>query len=296
MKPVPPNIRTIAAALLVLFLSTRFAAAEVFYVDNRQGSDSFDGGSARPASSRTGPTASISRALELADFGDTIIVARTDVPYYESLSLVGRPHSGFQGLPFTIVGNGAIVDGSRPVKPQAWKPAGRNLWRFVPWRKGFYQLIHDGKPVVEFRPEAAPDSTDDLLAKIPAGQWTAWKGAIYYHATDGQSPALENFRYAHESVGVTLFEAANVQILDLTFRHFRLDGVNAHDRCTAVSLEQVRMVGNGRAGLHVGGSSAVVVRNCEAAGNRMHSALVTELGALKVDESKLDRPPTVPRD
>jgi len=264
-------------------------SATIFYVDNRQGSDGFDGRSPRPVSEQTGPTRTIARALKHAEFGDTIIIANTGVPYYEGVSLVGRSHSGFSNRPFTIVGNGAVIDGSRPVQPESWRRVRKGLWRMTPWRKGHFQLILDDKPLPEFRPEKRPDA----LPEIPKGQWMAWKGAIYYQGDEFERPALRPFRYAAHSVGVTLYEVRNVQIVDLNLRHFRLDGVNAHDRAQFVRLENVTTTGNGRSGMAVGGNSAVVIRNSEATGNRLHSVLITELGAVKLEDSKLSQPPTV---
>ena len=277
----------IALVVTTVLLSERTFATD-FHVDNRKGSDAFDGRAAEPTSELTGPTRSIHRAVKLAGPGDTIIVKNTGIPYYESLSLVGRKNSGFPALPFTIRGNGAVIDGSRPVGPKMWRPVGTDLWKLVPWRKGYFQLILKGKPVPEFRPKTRPES----LPKIPAGQWTVWKGAIYYQAVKDDNPALRPFRYAYQSVGITLYEVHSVLVMDLTLKHFRLDGVNAHDRCSGVTLHNVNTTGNGRAGMAVGGVSAIVVRKCAITGNRLHSVLITEKGAVKIEESKLDKPPS----
>lgn len=290
---------TVWPAVLVLLLTAAFvrcAGADVFYVDNLQGNDGFDGRSDHPVGRITGPTKTISRALRLARGGDTIIVANTGTPYYESLSLAGPKSSGYRGLPFTIVGNGAIVDGSRRVPPRAWKRIGANLWRFVPWRKGYFQLLLNDKPVPEFREKVPRTNATGLSAKIPAGQWTVWKGAIYYRTGSRESPAELPFRYAYHSVGATLYDVSNVRLVDLTFRFFRLDGVNAHDRCRSVTLEKIKALGNGRSGIAVGGTSAILIRNCEATGNRLNSLLISERGSAKVEDSKLDRPPTVRKD
>ncbi|MFQ5734899.1 MAG: right-handed parallel beta-helix repeat-containing protein, partial [Planctomycetaceae bacterium] len=152
--------------------------------------------------------------------------------------------------------------------------------------------ILDGKPVPEHRPKAVGDERP----AVPAGHWIVWKGSIYYRAAAGENPRKQAFRYAARSVGVTLYEARDVQVLDLTIRFFRLDGVNAHDRSLRVKVENVKSLANGRSGIAVGGSSAVVVRNCEIKDNRRHSVLLTELGAAKVEDSTLSRPPTVPDD
>jgi Right handed beta helix region len=280
---------TLGAMVLVALAAVSMSCfATDLYVDNLRGSNAFDGRSARPSSDTNGPTKTIGRALKLAQTGDRIVIANNGVPYYEGVSLVGRRNSGFSGLPFAIVGNGAVLDGSRPVGPRMWRLVGTDLWKLVPWRKGHFQLILNDKPVPEFRLLKRPDS----LPAIPVGRWFAWKGAIYYHVAKRQDPAQQPFRYAYQSVGITLYEVRNVYIADLTLKYFRLDGVNAHDRCRQVTLENIKSTGNGRAGIAVGGSSAVVIRKCEINGNRMNSVLITEHGAVKIEESKLDKPPS----
>jgi len=277
-------------AILLLGASAAWPApchATDFFVDNLRGSDAYDGRSALPASDTNGPTKTVTRAMQLAGMGDRIIIANTGVPYYEGISLVGGRHSGYPALPFAIIGNGAVLDGSRPAGPKMWRRVGPDLWKLVPWRKGHFQLIENDKPVPELRLPGRPES----LPTIPVGRWLAWKGAIYYQAAKNDDPPLRNFRYAFHSVGVTLYEVHDVYVADLTLKHFRLDGLNAHDRCRGVTIENIQTTGNGRAGVAVGGTSAVVVRKCEIGGNRTDSVLITEHGAVKIEESKLDKPP-----
>jgi Right handed beta helix region len=282
------------ATLRAMVLFGAMAAASTpclatdLYVDNLRGSDGYDGRSASPVSDVNGPTKTVTRAVQLARAGDRIIIHNTGVAYYEGISLVGGRHSGFPALPFAIVGNGAVLDGSRAVGPRMWRRVGPDLWKLVPWRKGHFQLIENDKPVPEVRLPQRPDS----LPKIPVGRWFAWKGAIYYQAAKNDDPPRRNFRYAFHSVGITLYEVHDVYVADLTLKHFRLDGLNAHDRCRNVTVENLKAIGNGRAGVAVGGTSAVVLRKCEISGNRRNSVLITEHGTVKIEASKLDKPPS----
>ncbi|GAB4151945.1 MAG: hypothetical protein Tsb009_27540 [Planctomycetaceae bacterium] len=275
---------------LCLSMGLQHCSAGILYVDNRQGSDGNDGRASKPAGMGTGPTRTIGKAIALAKQGDTIIVSNTGTPYYESITIAGRRLSGVSGLPFTLIGNGAIVDGSRPVPANAWKNVGGNVWKIRPWRKGHYQLLLNNQPVPEVRPAQRPQSRP----KLAVGQWTAWKGEIFYRSAPLTSPLEKPFRFAYHSVGLTLYNARDVQVMDLTFRGFRLDGVNAHDLCERVTLEKVQMHSNGRAGFTVAGSSAVLMRNCTLEKNRLHSALISELGGVKIENSKLSKPPTLP--
>ncbi|MCH7687838.1 MAG: hypothetical protein IH899_14335, partial [Planctomycetes bacterium] len=206
-----------------LILSAEQSTAGIIYVDNRRGSDAFDGSEPEPIDTRSGPVKSIRRATLLAKPSDTIVLANTGVPYFESISLTGSRHSGIGEIPFRIVGNGSIVDGSRPVPAAAWKRIEENLWKMTPWRKGHYQLLRGFQPIPEHRLDSGADSLDS----IPPGSWSAWRGSIYYRAKPLEQPEQIAFRVAYHSVGLTFYKVQNVEIRDITFRHFRLDGLNA---------------------------------------------------------------------
>ncbi|MFQ5734114.1 MAG: hypothetical protein ACE5KM_19435, partial [Planctomycetaceae bacterium] len=122
------SLALIAASAAVLCASGRPVSADILYVDNMKGNDGFDGRATEAVSNDTGPTLTIRRALQLARTSDTIVIANTGRPYYEGVSVVGRRHSGIVGRPFTIIGNGAVLDGSAAVHPKAWRPAGKDLW------------------------------------------------------------------------------------------------------------------------------------------------------------------------
>ncbi len=275
-------------AAVCLLLAGR-ADARNIYVDNRKGSDVFDGYAREPTDFTTGPTRSIRRALRLARTGDTVILANTGVPYYEPIQLVGSKMSGYRSVPFTLIGNGAIVSGARPIPPRAWRKVGDDLWKVSPYRKGYYQLILGDKKVPE-HPLAPGLKT---LPEIPEGHWSAWRGAMYYRSPPLEEPPEKPFSFAAWDTGLTLFSVRDVRIEDVTFRHFRLDGINAHDLCQRVVLKNVTSLENGRAGLSVNGSSSVFVRDSKLIGNRKHSLLLTELGAAALDKTNIDRPPTV---
>lgn len=262
-------------------------AASTIYVDNRFGNDSFDGASSERVDVQSGPLKTIRRALERARQGDTIVIANRGVPYYESISLSGRHHCGYQESKFTIVGNGAIVSGARLVPVTAWKEVAPDLWRFSPRRKGHYQLILNNQPL----PETPVARGAKMLPKIPAGQWSAWRGAIYFQAARFADPAEQPFAFAAESVGLTLSEVHDVQIVGLSFRYFRLDGVSAHSLCRDVELDKVQSLGNGRAGLFVGGTSAIHATECEFTNNRQYNILIRGRHAIASVVPELAEPP-----
>src|SRR5262245_14341022 len=138
----------IIAALVVLVAIGSTAAARNLYVNNVSGDDLLDGLTSEHIGPSHGPNQTIWRALRSARAGDRIVLAKTEEPYRESISLVGSRHSGHELRPFVIDGNGAILDGSRPVPFDAWQHYRDDIFRFQPERMDFQQLFHNGAPLV----------------------------------------------------------------------------------------------------------------------------------------------------
>ncbi len=276
--------RTAYCAIALWFI-TRAVFGATIYVDNLKGADAFNGKSSEPIDFQAGPVKSIRRAQQLAGTGDTIVLANTGVPYYETVQLVGGRKSGAQRARFRLIGNGAVISGAKLVSATAWKKVGEDLWKITPHRKGHYQLILKDKALPEQQCLSAPKSLPDLKR----GQWCAWRGSIYLHTAPLEEPRELPYAFASLEVGLTLYEVHDVQVVDVTFRHFRLDGINAHDRCTGVLFENVKFVENGRAGLSVGGTSVVVVRNCELMANRKYSVLLSEQALVTLDQTQISQ-------
>lgn len=272
--------------LAILLAAAPGAFATDFYVDNRIGDDLYDGSSPLQVDDRSGPVRTIGRALEFVRPRDIVHVANHGTPYVESLAIVGRR---FQG--FILEGNGAVVSGAKVVPFDAWQMLKNGVWRFTPRRKAFYQLIYQGHAL----PEVACPRDARQPPELPEGHWGAWHGSIYYRVLSG--PAAPNpqsdqpLEFAAEEVGITLFDVEDVIIRNLEFRHFRLDGVNAHDRCRNVVLDHVRLIENGRAGLAVGGSSLVGIKDSEILGNRVTQVLNAEVAQTEILDCKLGPAP-----
>ena len=272
----------------VQFFAIRSMWAAEIHVDNRAGSDAFDGSAIEPQSNGIGPVRTLRRALKLAKAADTVVLVNRGVPYYETLQLVGSQHSGTASTKFSIVGNGAVISGATLVPSRGWRKVGTDLWRLTPLRKGHFQLLQHETPVPEHRYQAGTT----LSGQIPPGHWCVWRGSVYFKTAALEDPRKRRFSLASHDVGLTLFGVHDVRVVDVTFRHFRLDGINAHDLCRNVVIENVKSTGNGRAGLSVGGSSHVVVRNCELVDNRTHSLLISELGGAELLDTQVSEPPT----
>ena len=139
-------MRTLGGFCLVLLLWSMPAVGRDIFVDNTVGNDRFAGRQPRNTSDQSGPVRTIAQALRLAATSDSIVLAKTEQPYHESISLVGARSSGSARQPFTIRGNGAILDGSVPVPPAAWENHAGPVFRFRP-----SQIGQNPTPAVTFQ-------------------------------------------------------------------------------------------------------------------------------------------------
>ena len=283
-----------AVAFAVVMLVTPPASARDFYVDNLLGDDRMDGTASRPQGDRIGPTRSINRALQYVKQGDTLHIENRGVPYFESITLEGRRHSGWEKMPFRVVSNGAVLSGARRVPPVAWVPVGGGVWKFTPDGKGYFLLLKGGRAVPEF----GPLTTVEGLGPLPVGQWSALRGSIYLRLNEAtaESPAETDYEFAYDATGITLIDVHDVRVEGLIVRNFRIDGIHAHDRVQRVYLEQVRLERNGRSGLAVSGTSEVGLTAAELTGNRRAAITLREHGWLETMSVTIDAGDAEPYD
>ncbi len=274
--------------VLTLLAMCSVAHGGQIFVDNIAGDDRSDGTSNKKTSLEVGPVRTLERAMRLARFGDTVIISKTSKPYYGSLSLTGHRHSGSPQVPFRILGNGATLSGARSVPSELWKRHRDNVWSFEPTKKGRYLLLLDGEAVKRFPAQF----TSHYPHGIEEGQFAVCMGRVFYRSPKGEQPGERAFAIAQGTTGVSLFGVRNVIIKDLKVENFRIDGLNAHDLCRNVLVENVTAIANGRAGMTVKGSAELVVRNCRIEQNLEHSVLVQEAGEVDVKETAVDLEPT----
>lgn len=289
MFKTAPRRRRFLYLLTAVLCLPRALSAGTIYVDSRLGNDRRDGSAPNTISEMSGPVRTMQRAVQLARHGDTISIANNGAPYYGSFSLVGERYSGSEVYPFVIEGNGAVLSGAKWISPDSWRPVASDLWRITPIRKGHYQLILGGEAL----PEVAVPRGAEALPLLAPGEWCVWRGAIYLQTERNERPADMDLALADEEVGLTLLDAHDVVVRNVVLEHYRLDGVNAHDRCRNVLLENVVCRQNGRSGLTVAGTSELGAVGCRLEQNRLHSLLIEEKGAAALEECVLDREPTV---
>jgi len=285
---LPPMFVAVRNVVVLVAVAAYFVAgsasveARNVFVDNVAGDDRADGMSPQP-SIEGGPVRTIARALALALTGDHVHLANTGEPYRESISLSGGNHSGFEISPFTLVGNGAVLDGSRPVPADDWEGVRDNLFRFHPPRGSFPLLFLDGRPAVRVPVDAATSR----LPALAEGQWCSHNGFIYFATADGKLPREYPVSFAALPVGITLYHVKNVTVLDLVVQGFYNDGVNAHDGVRNGRLGGLILRGNGRAGLVVAGSSKVSADGCLIGDNGTMQVLVSHYSALSLQLCEL---------
>ena len=251
-------MRSNLLAMVLVLTMTTVCAARDWYVDNVAGDDRKNGSQPNSTSQIDGPVQTIAKALRHASRIDGIILANTGEPYRESISLVGR-HSGIEKAPFTIIGNGAILDGQLPVPDDVWEFYQGEIFKFQPPRlSAAQQLFVNGKPLVK-----GPGPTaDGRLPPLKEMEWRYLDEHIQFRPEANRLPQAYAMTFAAQPVGITLYQVINVQIEDLIVQGFQLDGINAHDSAFNTRLVGITARGNGRSGISIGGASRVTLEAC----------------------------------
>ena len=240
------------------------------FVNNQTGDDRRDGLGPEINGVTGGPLRTISRALRLAVKGDRIVVAATGEPYREMLTLQAGSHSGSPERPFEIQGNGAILDGTVEIPPDAWQPYADDVYRFRPAFPRFTMLFRDGQPL-----ERVVATATSGLPKLKPGQWCVLDQAVYLCLEPGKRIEDSQLTQTGLQVGITLYEVRHVVVEGLVIQGFRQDGINCHDSAFDTTLVGLTCRGNGRSGISVGGACRVTVAAC-LVGNNGQAQVRTE--------------------
>jgi hypothetical protein len=263
-------MRVFASFCIAIALWSTPAAGRDIFVDNRAGDDRFTGQVPHDGTQQNGPVQTITKALRLAVNGDAIVLANTNVPYRETTSLVGSRNSGLPGQPFIIRGNGAILDGSAPVPPEAWQPYCGAVFCFRPPHLAYQQLFLDDRPAVRVFASRTAKAPPELQPR----EWCLLGDQIYFCVEQTKLPSDYRLSYAAQQTGITLFHVDYVAIADLTVQGFQVDGINLFNSARHVSIIAVTCRGDGRSGLTVGGASAADI-DLSLLGNNGESQLLT---------------------
>lgn len=198
----------------------------------------------------------------MAQRGDRIVIADSGQPYREQLTLQAGRHSGRPTRPFTIVGNGATLDGSAAVPDDAWQHVEGNVFRFRPRRTTFQILFLKGKPS-----QQRHVILDEGFPDLQPLEWCLHDRSLYFRVEPDRLPNQYDLSYTSLQVGITIYETRHVVVSDLIIQGFQQDGVNAHDSAFDTTLVGLTCRGNGRSGISVGGASRVKVIACLVGNN-----------------------------
>lgn len=270
-----------AAILVLCLMISGAAAARDIFVNNQTGDDR-RGGTLPEAQGVLGPCRTIGKALRIAGHGDHIVIANTGEPYREGITLQGGRHSGSDVFPFTIVGNGATLDGSVTLAFAAWEYVGGEVFRTRPPYLSSQILLLDDQPAV--RRPAAPGQFPRLAPR----EWCLAGGFLYFRVEPGNLPQSYHLSCCGDQTGITLYDVRDVIVQDLTIKGFWLDGVNCHDNVRRSDLVRITARDNGRSGISVGGASRVRLDTCTAAGNGAAQVRMEGFCRVQMLDNKLD--------
>lgn len=270
--------------LLMLLLSwpAQITRAKEIHVNNVTGND-INRGQQPNYTGDGGPVRTLWKALRLADSGDQVVLANSGQPYRECITLIGSHHSGLLANRFTIIGNGAVLDGSKSIPPHCWEHIVGDVFRFHPPRSSFQQLFIDDRPVTRVLAEPGRSPIGQLQAR----EWSLFEGQIYFRVEPDKSVYQYQLSCCGHPIGITLYRVQQVTIADLTVQGFQLDGVHAHDGVDDCALVGVTCRGNGRSGVAIAGTSKLQLDNCIVGDNGFAQLLTQGTSVTQLLESAI---------
>lgn len=249
------------------------AAAGDFYVDPLRGDDRADGLAAAAAGGH-GPVRTLARGVALVGPGDTLHLAPLDRPYRESLVLHNR--RGEPGRPLVIDGHGATLDGSEPLRPEDWEPAGPDLIRGRPPIDlndavvARYFFLIDGRMERMGRSLKGPKAEWLRPAALAPGQWTYLADEQQFYLRLPRGAAVGDGRVAApiRSSGVAMSgDCRHVVVRNLRLVHVYNDGLNIHGVSRDVLFERCAALECGDDGASAHGDCQITIRGFVSAGN-----------------------------
>ncbi len=212
--------------------------ARALRVDPRSGDDKNDG--------TTAPLKSITRAIRIAQPGDTIHLATAR--YFESADLTNK--HGAPGKPITLDGHGAVLDGSEPVRD--WESLGGGLFRKVKLMPrmddailGRWFFLWDGKMNHMGRTSKGKSAPLKKPADLLADEWTYVKDedAFYLRLAPERSLDTAKIRYPARGSGVVeSIAGSHLTVRNVIATHVYNDGYNIHGAQRDLVFENIAAI------------------------------------------------------
>jgi hypothetical protein len=276
MKTVINKV-TITALFLSFILFTSAIFGRDIFVSSSVGDDNNSGLNEQENGLQGGPVRTIKRGLQLVKQGDRIILDPTK-PYKESITLSGKNVCG-RSLDdsFIIEGRGAILEGTEPIPFDVWQFHKDNIFRFQLTSPNvnltYFHIMKDGKSLK--RIQVAIDSPK--LPKLEPETWCILRGYVYFRTDGKKSPMFNedyNLTYSERKTGVSIIQATNIKINDLTIQGYQIDGIAATNGATNILLDNITCTQNGRSGIAIGGASSIAAGYSRFAENQTTQVLL----------------------
>lgn len=219
----------ILPVILFVFSLCEAAAGRAIHVNPRSGADSAEGSADRPL-------ATIRRAITLARPGDTIFLDPQGSPYGEQILFADK--SGTESEPIVLDGQGAVIDGSVPIRPEEWEPVSDGLYKSTiipqtycykanPAYTGRFFFVWEGKINRMGRSLKGSKTPYKKPQDLVGGEWTyvAEETAFYLRLPDGQSLESAPVRVPKIVSGVQITgNCHHLVIRNVRVRHVINDG------------------------------------------------------------------------
>ena len=232
------------AILFILIIATS-ATAKSVYVNNKTGNDKNAGASPEQA------FATLKKGSSQLRKSDTLIIANTHIPYFESLAL--SRHGGTPENPMVIEGNGAVISGLREIKSGEWKLRKNGVF-FAPYVK------HGAlAPYLIINKKALPRRRN--LQTLTAGSHCWLKEGVYFKPEKGKSISDYIIFGTILSTGFRLSGGSHIICRNLIAEYFSNDGFNIHGNCRGLLFQNIEGRYNGDDGFSIHEDVGAVVYN-----------------------------------
>ncbi|MDR1477613.1 MAG: right-handed parallel beta-helix repeat-containing protein [Planctomycetaceae bacterium] len=257
---------TLVVLFFVYFYGCPMIYGRDIFVNSSLGDDKNSGLSEQSSGAQDGPVQTIKQGLKLVRRGDRLVLDPTK-PYKESITLSGKNVSGQSSdLSFIIEGRGAVLDGMESLPIDVWEFYKDEIFRFRLTLPNvdvtYFHILQGGKPLKRIKVAAGAVK----LPRLEASSWCIFRGYVYFRAETGRSPMIVgdyDLSYSERRSGISVIQATNIKIHDLTIQGYQIDGISAVNGATNIVLDNVTCSMNGRSGLAIGGASFVAAGYCK---------------------------------
>jgi hypothetical protein len=235
MSVCPTSIVRLLALVGALAVS---AGAGSVFVNNQTGDDARGGASAEQA------VRSLQRAVLLCQAGDTLQLANTGEPYYESLALGSK--GGAPTAPIIVAGHGATLSGLRPIPPEAWEPKTDGL---IFHATRLRQQVPAARPFLVRQGTMVPRRRKPEDVGVEESCWN--DDGVYFRMAPGKTVADYQLGGTMLLSGVALAGGSYIEVRDLVCENFANDGFNVHGSCQGLVFRNIVSRWNGDDGFSV---------------------------------------------